>query len=94
MTLSGKRIAELLEEGYDKYGDGVHEFPYTLVAPDGFSLEDDETYTAVICGASDAVQEEGNIQDTGLVGLTVAEEYLSQFDTVSPADIVWEQKEQ
>lgn len=90
VTLSGKRIAELLKSGYDKYGDGEHVFPYTLVAPDGFSLEDDQTYTAVICGASDAVQEEGTIQDTGIVGLTVAEEYLSQFETLSPADIVWE----
>ncbi len=90
VTLTGARINELLETGYDKFDDGIHLFPYTLVAPDGFTLEDDKTYTIVICGASSAVQEEGNIQDTGIVGLTVAEEYLSQFETLTPADIKWD----
>lgn len=85
--------AELADKGFDKYGDGEHLFPYTLVTPDGFTLEENKTYTVVICGVSDAVQEEGNIQDTGIVGLTAAQEYLSQFDTLSAADIIWEQNE-
>lgn len=89
-TLTGARIEELAETGFDKFGDGEHLFPYTLVTPDNFTIEKDKTYTVVICGASDAVQEEGNIQDTGIVGLTVCEEYLSQFDTFSASDIVWE----
>ena len=91
VTLTGKRIKELVETGFDKYGDGEHLFPYILVTPDGFTVEDEKTYTAVICGASDAVQEEGDIQDTGILGLTVAEEYLGQFETLSAKDIVWEQ---
>ena len=90
VTLTGARIQELLDTGYDKYGDGVRLFPYHLVAPDGFELDDDTTYTVVICGASEAVQEEGNIQDTGIVGLNVAQDYLSQFETLTPADLVWE----
>ena len=52
-------------------------------------MEDEKTYTVAICGASNAVQEEGNIQDTGIVGLTVMQEYLSRFETFSPADITW-----
>ena len=58
--------------------------------PDGFTLEDDKTYTVAICGASSAVAEEGDLQDTGIVGLTVMQEYLSTFDTFSPADIKWD----
>lgn len=57
--------------------------------PDGFALEDGKTYTVAICGVSKAVQEEGNLQDTGIVGLTVMQEYLSGFDTFSPANISW-----
>ena len=90
VTLTGARINELLENGYDKFEDGIHVFPYTLVTPDGFNLEDDKTYTVAICGASSAVQEEGDIQDTGIVGLTAMEDYLSQYETYTPADINWD----
>ena len=90
VTLTGARIKELAETGYDKFEDESRLFPYTLVMPDGFTLTDDTTYTVAICGASKAVQEEGNIQDTGIVGLTMMEDYLSGFDTFSPADITWD----
>ena len=90
VTLTGARIKELAEYGYDKYDDENRLFPYSLIVPDGFTLEDEKTYTVAICGASSAVEEEGNIQDTGIVGLTVMQEYLSQFDTFSPADIHWD----
>ncbi len=89
VTLTGTRVKELAETGYDKFGDGEHLFPYDLIMPDGVALEDDKTYTVVICGASKAVQEEGSVQDTGIVGLTVMQDYLSRFDTFSPADITW-----
>ena len=89
VTLTGARIKELAETGYDKYDDESRLFPYTLITPDGFTLEDEKTYTVAICGASNAVQEEGNIQDTGIVGLTVMQKYLSRFETFSPADITW-----
>lgn len=90
VTLSGARIKELAETGYDKYEDGERLFPYHLILPDGFTLEDDTTYTVAICGASKEVQEEGNIQDTGIVGLEVVADYLSQFETFSAKDISWE----
>ena len=90
VTLTGARIQELAETGFDKFEDGEHLFPYHLITPEGFTLDDDTTYTVAICGASKAVQEEGNIQDTGIVGLDAARNYLGQFETLSPADIVWD----
>lgn len=89
VTLTGKRIKELADIGYDKYGN-ENTFPYELVTPEGMELKDDETYTVVICGLTDEVAEEGKIQDTGILGLTAAQEYLSQFDTLSQKDLIWE----
>ena len=88
-TLTGKRIKELAETGYDFSGDGSVMFPYVLVTKDGVTLEDDTTYTVVICGASEAVREEGKVQDTGILGLTAMDDYLAQFDTLSLKDIQW-----
>lgn len=89
VTLTGKRIKELMQTGYERSENSVA-FPYVLAAKDGMEFEDDTTYTIVICGATDEVQEEGNIQDSGVLGLDAAKEYLSQFETLSAKDIVWE----
>lgn len=88
-TLTGKRIQELAETGYNYEGEDLC-YPYELVTKDGFSLEEDTTYTVVICGATDAVREEGKVQDTGILGLDVMKDYLGQFDTLSAKDIRWE----
>lgn len=93
VTLTGARIRELEETGYDRNGNGKT-FPYVLVTPDGAELEDDVSYTVTICGVTDEVAKEGNLTDTGIVGLTAAEEYFSQFDTFSAKDIVWSSKEE
>ena len=74
--------------GYDRNGDG-NPFPYELVTKEGMVLEDDTMYTVVICGATDEVQTEGNLQDSGVVGLDAMKEYLSSFKTLSKADIIW-----
>ena len=89
ITLTGKRIKELMETGYERSGNSVA-FPYVLAAKDGMEFKDDTTYTIVICGATDEVQEKGHIQDSGVLGLDAAKEYLSQFETLSSKDIVWE----
>ena len=89
VTLTGKRVKELAESGYDRKGEG-YLYPYELVTPEGMEIEDDVTYTVAICGVADDVAEEGNLTDTGILGLTAAEEYLSQFETFSKKDIVWE----
>ncbi len=90
VTLAGKRVKELAEQGYDYLGDGSLMFPYVLVTEGGAELDDDTTYTVAICGVSDAVAEEGDLQDSGVMGLDAAREYFSQFETLSTKDIVWE----
>lgn len=80
VTLTGKRIKELMQTGYERSGNSVA-FPYILAAKDGMEFEDDTTYTIVICGATDEVKKEGNIQDSGVLGLDAARKYFSQFET-------------
>lgn len=89
VTLTGKRILQLAEQGYDRSGSG-NTFPYELVTPEGMTIEDDTVYTVAICGVSDEVAEEGDLTDTGILGLAAAQKYLSQFDTLSRKDIRWE----
>ena len=88
VTLTGARIKELAEKGYVREDDGMI-YPYALVTKEGMELEDDTTYTAAICGATEEVQKEGNIQDSGILGLDAAKEYFSQFESLSKKDIVW-----
>lgn len=81
VTLTGKRIKELAEKGYNAQED--YWFPYELVTPDDMTIDDSETYTVAICGVADDVAEEGKLTDTGILGQTAAEEYFSQFETVN-----------
>lgn len=89
VTLTGARIKELAEKGYDRNDTGIL-YPYAFVTMEGTELEDDVTYKVAICGAAPEIQEEGNIQDSGIVGLDAAKEYFAQFETLSRKDIVWE----
>ena len=89
VTLSGKRIKELVEHGYDRNGDGKT-FPYEMVMRKNFDLEDDVVYTVAICGVTEDVAEEGNLTDTGILGLSAAQEYFSRYDTFSAKDLIWE----
>lgn len=88
VTLTGKRVKELAEQGYNPQEDYV--FPYELVTPEGMTIDDNATYTVVICGVTDAVAEEGNLTDTGILGLDAAHEYFSRYETLSKKDIIWE----
>ena len=90
VTLTGARIKELAKTGFDFDNDGSVLFPYILVTKGGKELDDNTTYTIPICGASEAVKEEGNIQDSGIVGLEAARAWFGQFETLSAKDIVWE----
>ncbi len=89
VTLTGKRIKELQKTGYERSGNNVA-FPYVMVTKDGTKLDDDTTYKVVICGATDEVKKEGNIQNSGVMGLKAAQDYLSRFKKLSKKDIVWE----
>lgn len=88
VTLTGARIKELAEQGYDCHDNGIY-YPYILTTKEGTQLDDNATCTVVICGATNEVNEEGNIQDSGVVGLTAMQNYLKQFDTLSKKAIVW-----
>ena len=89
VTLTGARIKELAETGYDRNHDG-NTFPYELVMPDGMQLDNEKEYTVAIAGVTDEVAEEGNLTDTGILGLDAAREYFGQFTTLSNEDINWE----
>ncbi len=89
VTLTGKRVKELVKMGYDQNGNGKT-FPYELVTPEGFELKDDQIYTVAVAGVTDEVAEEGNLTDTGILGLDAAHTYLEQFETLSKKDIIWE----
>lgn len=90
VTLSGKRIRELAESGYDLNGNG-DTFPYVLVTKGNVELDDSTVYTIPICGASEQVREEGNIKDSGIWGLGAAENYFFDLGpTFGAGDIVWE----
>ena len=88
VTLTGARIQELAETGYDRLGDG-NCYPYALVTKEGTTLEKDKTYTVVICGATEAVQEEGKLTQTDVLGLDALKAYFSRFETLSKKDICW-----
>lgn len=88
VTLTGARIKELAKTGYNRGGCGVY-FPYELVMPDGLTLRDEQTYTVAIAGVTDQVAAEGDLTDTGILGLTAAQAYFRQFKTFSKADIRW-----
>lgn len=89
VTLSGKRILQLAETGYDSNGDGKT-FPYELVMPEKLELDEKGIYTVAICGVTEEVAEEGKLTDTGILGLTAAQEYFRQFDALALEDIVWD----
>lgn len=89
VTLSGARIKELAETGYDFNHNGDF-FPYVLVTKGGMELDDNTTYTIPICGVTDEVKEEGSWTETDILGLDAAREWFGQFETLSAKDIVWE----
>ena len=99
VTLSGKRIKEVQEAGFDFHGidslideNLMANFPYTLVTKEGFTLDDATEYQVVVCGATDALKEEGNIVDTGILGSTAVIDYFNKLGNpmhFTEKDIQW-----
>ena len=89
VDLTGARIKELAETGYN-YQNAGNLYPYELVAPEGFTLEENKTYTVAICGVEEKDAANGSLTDTGIHSMEVMRTYLAQFDTISKADLVWE----
>ena len=72
----------MAKEGCDLNGNG-YPYPYVLLTKDGTDLEDEKEYTVVICGFLKVMEDELNQQDTGIVGLDAAKEYLKNVKEVS-----------
>lgn len=90
VTLTGAEIKELYEEGCRHPDSGVY-YPYEMVTPEGMKLEDDKTYKAAICGVSEETAAKGRLQDTGILGLAAARDFLRQYASFSKSDLVWRQ---
>ena len=89
VTLKGSQIKKLMKTGYQRKGNNKA-FPYVMSAKKNMKFKDGKTYKVVICGATDKVKKEGNIKDSGILGLDAARTYVSQFKTMDPKDIKWE----
>ena len=87
-TFTGQRIKEILKTGFDQNDDG-NTYPYVLVAPDDFELEDNTEYTVYFAGITEEVAAESTMNDSGIVGLQAMEEYLDREKISKPADIIW-----
>ena len=87
-SFTGARIKELVQTGYDPNGNG-NTYPYVLVAPEGFELDDDTEYTVYFAGITEDVAAESTMNDSEIVGLTAMEAYLDRVDISKPADIIW-----
>lgn len=40
-----------------------------LAAPEGFKIDDNATYKVAVAGVTDEVAKEGNLEDSGVLGL-------------------------
>lgn len=87
-SFTGAQIKELAQTGYDLNGDG-NTYPYVLVAPEGFALEDSKEYAVYFAGITQDVAAQSTHTDSGIVGLTAMEAYLDRVSISGPADIVW-----
>ena len=88
VSLTGKQIQALYEEGYDAVGTGKN-YPYVLVNPEDLKLEEGKTYQVAISGISEKLASETEVTDSGIVGMDAAKEFFGQFKTLSEADAEW-----
>lgn len=89
LTLTGKQINELVEKGFDLYGDG-NTFDYVFIVREGLTLNDDKTYTvAVVANAiTEDVAQLGNAQVVKTNDMDVLINYYNSMDKVTPSAVV------
>ena len=80
------KIKEMAAAGCDCKEIGYY-YPYVYMTADGKPLEDNKTYTVVLCGYTVSEEASLNITDTGIVGLDAAKEYLSNLGELRSASI-------
>ena len=81
-TFTGATIKQMAKEGCDTRNTGF-KYPYVFLTKDGKALEDDETYTVVLCGYNKSEKDTLGLVDTGIVGLDAAKDYLLKVGEVS-----------
>ena len=79
---TGREIKERAVQGADTRNTGFY-YPYVFMTADGQPLNDDDTYTVVICGHTRSERSTLGLVDTGIVGLDAAKEYLLKVGEVS-----------
>ncbi len=79
---TGREIKEMAAKGADTRNTGFY-YPYVFMTANGQPLEDDSTYTVVICGHTRSERATLGLKDTGIVGLDAAKEYLLKVGEVS-----------
>ena len=99
LTLTGKRIREVQAQGYETNSSDAlvdpsltANFPYVLVTKEGFTLDDDTEYTVVVCGATDALKEEGHAVESDVLGATAIKHYFDRLSDpmhFTEKDIQW-----
>lgn len=80
--LSGAKIKQMAEDGYDKNENG-YPYPYVLLTKDGKPLEEEREYSVIICGVPKGLE----VEDTGILGLDAAKEYLKNAGEISSATL-------
>ena len=85
-SITGAVIKQMAKDGCDLRGNNLP-YPYVLLTKDGQELADDQTYTVFVCGYAKNMAEILNLQDTGIVGLDAAKEYLLKVGEVSTATL-------
>ena len=64
--------------------------PYYTTVTETISTEDCAKLVGICFGEATVAEAAGGFTDSGVFGLDAAREYLSQFETLSAEDIVWE----
>ena len=82
VTKTGAEIKEMAASGADTRATG-YKYPYVFLTADGKTLEDDKTYTAIVCGYNKSEKATLGLVNTGIVGLDAAKAYLLKVGTVS-----------
>lgn len=84
VQITGAQFMQMAKDGCDVHGTG-HYYPYVALTKDGQPLQEDATYTVVLCGISKDLRETVVRQDSGVVGLDAAKAYLLKVGEVSTA---------
>ena len=86
VEVTGAEAKQMAATGTNCRGTG-HYYPYVFMTKDGKELDDNTTYTVVVCGYNP--EDNGGVEatDTGIVGLDAAKEYLLKVKEVSSATL-------